>query len=162
MISMTIQEKMRISSVQRWHIVPTSKEQTLADHTCRVQILAMDIAMALGYVNENMESGLASIMFRSLVHDIEEITKGDIPGHTKRHIRDEFLPTDMVRRVVKLADVLESYYFIHQYHIDRHGKEVTNYYAMRFANLVSQLPDREREMMNSLQSQLFSGDFNDV
>jgi len=157
---MKIQDLMRISSVKRWHIVATAKEQTLADHTCRVAILAYEIAMRLGYIHEWGEEG--DILLTALTHDTDEIMNGDTPGNTKNSIEDEVLPKTTTEMVVKLADVLETYLFIQQYHVDRHGKQVAHWCAKRWTNLISQLPDRDNKKMIELENELFVGEYTDA
>jgi 5'-deoxynucleotidase YfbR-like HD superfamily hydrolase len=153
---MNIQDKMRISNVKRWHIVNTSKEQTLADHTCRVAILAHEIAKRLNILNQYNE---ALIYHRAINHDISEVVGGDMPGNTKNKISDERIPENDIEKVIKLADVLETYVFIREHYVDRHGKEVAHWCAQRWSNLIRQTPALEMSALTQLECEIMEGSY---
>lgn len=71
----------RMAHVTRWHMVSTTRQQTLAEHSCNVGMLAMLCARrAPGmFFGDPMHVSAAA-----LVHDVGEVFTGDIPTPTKR------------------------------------------------------------------------------
>lgn len=79
-----VETVMRIQSVKRWHMIDTTRQQTLAEHSANVALLAMMIAIQCkgsGLFNEP-----PLIAAAALVHDIPESFTGDIPTHTKKYL----------------------------------------------------------------------------
>jgi|GEM_PF-6732363 len=66
----------------RWHTVRTLREQTLADHSCRVALLAVWLGHQLGAGRFPAQYELDTLRL-ALVHDIPETQYGDVPAPTK-------------------------------------------------------------------------------
>lgn len=119
---MNIQDILRASSVTRWHIVATSREQNLAEHSFNVAMISRAICKELG-IDDTTATKLA------LEHDLDEIIYGDIPSHTKKKLGIN-PPYKAPQRdidsciIVRVADLLDAVLFIKRYHTDRHGIEV--------------------------------------
>lgn len=122
-------------------MVNTSKEQTVADHSWRVFM----IARRLG----------GSIPVDALTHDLDEIWTGDIPTHTKEMRMPE---PGTEEWVVKVADIIETYTFIHQYHVDRHGKRVVCYMADYLRRAIEPAPLELRTLAHRVVSEILEGD----
>lgn len=117
-----IEAVMRFSAVKRWHMIDTTRTQTLADHSGTVALLAYYIARTC----PGMYFGPAqAVGIYGLLHDVPEVFTGDIPSHTKRHITgiDELehnlLPVGLmcegseeVKHLVKMCDLVDGIRFI--------------------------------------------------
>lgn len=125
----TIHELMRLGHVRRWHIVATSREQTVADHTARVLLLMEHICGIM-----KVEPGVN--MYRlALWHDVPEIIRGDPPTPTKPHMMKDwdrgiskvhdYLQADMLgasgATIVKFADLMESWDWISIHGVGAHA-----------------------------------------
>lgn len=131
-----IETVMRLHSVKRWHMIDTTRQQTLAEHSANVALLAMMIATTSPIFH--FATG-AIIATYALMHDIPEAFTGDIPTHTKRHLpgldelekrvthpifRLEVREND--KALVKLCDLADGIRFIRLHGVDltaRHARE---------------------------------------
>lgn len=75
-----VEAVMRLQAVKRWHMIETSRTQTLAEHSANVALLAWVIARTSPGAFFN--SG--QVVISALVHDLGESFIGDIPTPTKR------------------------------------------------------------------------------
>ena len=130
-----IESVMRFGSVKRWHMLDTTKIQTLAEHSANVALLAHVIA----YTAPGMHFGPSrDVALYALLHDIAEVFTGDIPTPTKRHLVGlDALETKVVssilrweasediRIMVKLCDLADGIRFIRL-----HGVGPTGRHAM--------------------------------
>lgn len=129
-----IEAVMRFHAVKRWHMIDTTRQQTLAEHSANVALLSYLIAVTA----PGMFFGPAQyIALHALVHDLEEVFTGDIPSHTKRWIggikelEDTVLPNVFKVEhdrnsalLVKLCDLADGIRFIRL-----HGVDVTSRHA---------------------------------
>lgn len=120
----------RFHSVKRWHMIDTTRNQTLAEHSANVTLLAFYIAKKC----PEMFFGPAdSVVAAALVHDIAEVFMGDIPTITKpyldRNALNELENTVMpkvfevecdekVKLLVKLCDLADGIRFIRVHGVD--------------------------------------------
>ena len=87
-----LQDLLNLSNTKRWTIRPTLRDQSVAEHSFRVAVIAMEICRALN------QDGLPSsnvieyhVLVWALVHDGPEAETGDIPYTAKRNIPDEMV-----------------------------------------------------------------------
>lgn len=124
--------------MKRWHLVNTTRVQSLAEHQFGVAILASEIAQRMGLVPQTV----ANVAAAALLHDADEVRAGDIPTPTKRRIKNHFgddafdvalgefaLPQTgdlppMIRVIIKCADHLESLVFLSEHRVGRHADAV--------------------------------------
>lgn len=114
---------MRFQSVKRWHMIDTTRVQTLAEHSANVCLLLY----VIGVKCPGMYFGpAAGLMPYGLVHDLPEVLTGDIPTMTKGHLSglDELenivLPQTFdlgpipskIKMLVKLCDLADGIRFI--------------------------------------------------
>ena len=126
-----IETVMRMSAVKRWHMIETSRTQTLAEHSANVALLAMAIAKnaPINYFDSYVEVALAA-----LVHDVPEAFTGDIPTPTKRHLTgvDElehaltdptfkYYGNDNTHALIKMCDLADGIRFIRVHGLDMTG-----------------------------------------
>jgi len=119
---------MRLHSVKRWHMIDTTRQQTLAEHSANVALLAMMIARTAPI---NFFDDANAIAGAALVHDIEEAFTGDIPTHTKRRLRGineleaEVIHSAFIINVninslilIKLCDLADGIRFVRLHGVD--------------------------------------------
>lgn len=124
-----IEAVMRLHSVKRWHMIDTTRQQTLAEHSANVSLLA-------GYISATVEGTYfgdpAPVMAAAILHDIPEVFIGDIPTPTKAFMKvqvdgleSQVTPNYMkqvvgkdVSRLVKLCDLADGIRFIRIHGVD--------------------------------------------
>lgn len=126
---------LRAGTVKRFHIVNTTRVQTLAEHQYGVAVLACEIAGRLGWE----DAAVARLALLSIIHDAGETRTGDVPTPTKARLRDatgsvadavfaQFDPVVHVgheeKCVMKCADYLESMIFLMEHKVGRHADVV--------------------------------------
>lgn len=119
-----INDTLRAGDVDRWTIVRTAKRQSLAEHSFNVAMIAKAIAVRLGI----LPLGLVTVQVEALEHDMEEIFGGDVPTPAKYKNNEQylakFLSMGMVDRVIKLADIMETTWFIRENGVGAHAGQV--------------------------------------
>lgn len=126
--------------VHRWHMIRVKRTQTLAEHSFNVALLAGKIASLMKCHAEIM----GEVLQFALLHDIHETEYGDMPTPAKKFVRsrnsniltemeDHFwlsrgaVPlgsySEVVPRIVKLADMTEAYLF---YRVEGDDDKITN------------------------------------
>jgi 5'-deoxynucleotidase len=126
---MNLRTKMRVGDVTRWHIVRTTRQQTLAEHLYKVWLLTSELHDAIGLPRETKQQALDW----ALTHDLPEVLVGDLPTPVKRAVEKRAGDTDIWRKlerdmfpdsrqvtvadtptsnVVKIADCIEGYHFL--------------------------------------------------
>lgn len=131
---------MRLQSVKRWHMIDTTRQQTLAEHSANVSLLVWYIATTCPGLYFGPSQIVAT---QALMHDLDEVFIGDIPTHTKRAsaklfgaVKDlgrEVLSMSMqpdvserTRLMIKAADLADGIRFIRLHGVGvtaRHARE---------------------------------------
>jgi 5'-deoxynucleotidase YfbR-like HD superfamily hydrolase len=146
---------MRASSVKRWHVVKTSHPQTVAEHSFNVAIIAAELMEKM--YNKVPPAIELRVMKLALLHDIHEVHSGDIPMTAKppKHyvFEDELTPEE----IVKVADLIDNYCFIREYHVDRHGKEVAHSVYKEMMRMRDGLPSKWVTAFNTVVSRIVGG-----
>ena len=119
----------RFQSIRRWHMVDTSRTQSIAEHSANVALLAYYIAHTCP---DRYFGAAGQILLPALVHDLPEVFMGDIPTHTKKHLKGideleemltppEFLyeAPDHHHLLIKLCDLADGIRFIERFGVDR-------------------------------------------
>ena len=126
---MDIIDKLHAMQVKRYPISHMNRDQSVAEHSFAVTMIALELVMDQGDPNLIM-----GVMGYGLAHDLDEVFTGDIPSPFKRKLREqcpEVIPVldgepkapKSVRDVVKIADYLESLYFIKEFGGSRYATE---------------------------------------
>lgn len=92
-----LQDFLRAGHVKRWHIVNTSREQTLAEHNYNVATIALALYDSIvGTGADHLDT--LTLVLSALYHDAAEVRTGDIPTPGKRLLR-HFGGVDMFEAV---------------------------------------------------------------
>lgn len=119
-MNLTIRQKLRASHVKRWHIVETSKRQSVAEHSFNVILFAQHIAQLEGI-------DPTSLVLYAVQHDLDEVVTGDVPTPVKIAVTGRKLTVaNRVAELVKIADYLDAIHFLAMYGIGAHAKLVRN------------------------------------
>lgn len=109
---------MRSCEVKRWHTVSVSREQTVAEHQWAVTMIAVWLhSVIVGPPPE-------SFLYMCLLHDADEHQTGDIPSPVKETAISEHVYTTKEQHILKIADAIEAFHFIHNYGIGKHSDSV--------------------------------------
>lgn len=94
---------MRAGHVKRWHIVNTTRDQTIAEHQYLVAVIAMELFSKMGtywggYKTEEFSPGQLwlALIVGALFSDAPEVRYGDYPSPAKAHVREMSNPPDAV------------------------------------------------------------------
>jgi hypothetical protein len=130
MCDIRILDRLRGSSVERWHIVNTSKSQNVGDHSFNVAHIAMELCVLI-----RREEWIPDVAVLALEHDLEEVFTGDIPTCAKE---DKGWPYSVApSAIIKIADFIEAMVFIGEYHVDRHGERVYRDYQAKYLRMLA-------------------------
>lgn len=93
MNKMGFYDLMRAGHVKRWHIVNTTRDQTLAEHQYLVIMIAVELNKKLhttaGVFNEDtFKAELLDLVMGAMFHDSTEIRQGDTPTPAKVFIKE--------------------------------------------------------------------------
>ena len=145
---MNLHETLRAQHIKRWTIVATAKEQSLAEHTFNVTMMAREFC-------KQMEIDDVTMMKAAMEHDLDEIFTGDIPTPAKERFRDagiepatiegpqknvEALDPDL-KQVLKCLDILESVHFLGDFGIGKRAVAVTEQLKSLFYHKVYEIWD---------------------
>jgi 5'-deoxynucleotidase YfbR-like HD superfamily hydrolase len=145
-MSLTTAEQLRACHVRRWHIVQVAREQTLAEHSFAVAVIAGSLAAAMRWKGLMHNDLQLKLLQWSLSHDIIEVRTGDVPTPFKRFLEQaggegvvekaedlvdsdyggvhrEMRSTD-IGTIVKLADQIEAIYFLQDNGLGAHALQV--------------------------------------
>lgn len=128
---MNLIDKLRLMQVKRYPICHVNREQSVAEHSFNVTLIAVELARVTR--DQNL---INEVVAYAISHDIEEVYTGDIPSSFKRQLRAECpsvsplldgypdRASDAVKAIVKLADYLEAIYYIKEFGGSRQAENV--------------------------------------
>lgn len=142
----TLNDRLRLSDVDRWHMVATSRRQSVAEHTYNVVMIATRMAALCGLG----QSGVVKMTEYALMHDVDETITGDISPPAKHFMRHQGIdPNDLVKSnigthmatirwdlklMLKAADLVESVVWLRQWGVGAHSKSVLLDLEQQLAN----------------------------
>lgn len=132
MNQMDIKHRLRLMQVKRYGIFHMNRDQSVAEHSFNVAMIALELIEDEDDEDVNL---YIRVMSYALFHDMDEVLSGDIPSPFKRKLRNEcpeVIPVldgaphadDMVRNIVKIADLLEALYYCREFGGSRSSEEV--------------------------------------
>jgi hypothetical protein len=156
---MEIHDVMRASSVRRWHIVATSRSQSLAEHSFNVAQIALAILDEFKCGMREYWGGQVVLM--AINHDLYEVYEGDIPSTAKPDkdwsaIFAGILSPEMI---VKAADVLETYTFLYEHKVGRHAEQSLWWMQGQYENMVNHMPDQLVKAVREVEHKILFGEF---
>jgi 5'-deoxynucleotidase YfbR-like HD superfamily hydrolase len=128
---LNVQQILSLNDVRRWHTRRVQRDQSVAEHSATVALLALHLAPA-GIPSE----WKFSILHVALTHDAHEAVYGDMPYPAKRAMTERGMDVDgecrrafwgdpsrdpwetcspLVRQLVELADILEAALYAKKY-----------------------------------------------
>lgn len=125
-MSSKMEDMLMLTHVPRWGTVPAPKEQSVAEHSFGVAVIAMELAT----FRPHPEAWLGRVAMWALHHDAAESYTGDLPSPFKKRFEDvgkyemEVCPwmveaklstDEEIRVVVKLADTIEALAWINKW-----------------------------------------------
>lgn len=128
-----------LSYVPRWTIVPHSRPQSVGDHTFRVAVIAMELAVRTASKVTMLQ------LYGALVHDLEECRTGDIPSPAKP--AGAAPPIDEWDRLVRLADLIEALTYIDRWGVGPHAQRVATGVLDKIFDLLDHCPDGWRPIV---------------
>ena len=153
-----VESVMRLQAVKRWHMIDTTRIQTLAEHSANVGILCFMLA----YKAPHMFFGPACYAaMHGLLHDMGEVFTGDVPTPTKQKIdglddlEHAVLPAifhkcvpSTLALLTKMCDLADGIRFIRL-----HGVDVTGAHAR--TGLESQLLVKKEQARKEWPPEVF-------
>lgn len=160
----------RLSVVKRWGILHTIQTQSVAEHVQNVSRIALRIAIS--WFNLQDHTDLYLIVRWGLEHDDMEALTGDLPTMVKPYFDEaaaakdhvdltggEMVVPQAIRNIVKLADLMEGFYFIaieiamgNEYarnHYSQYFSEISNY-AIKTFDPTLKIDMRVADWMNEM------------
>jgi 5'-deoxynucleotidase YfbR-like HD superfamily hydrolase len=125
-----LNDLLHLSYVKRWTICDMLREQSVAEHSYRVAVIAREIAL----VYDNTEF-TATVVSLALSHDGDEADTGDAPSPSKGHSDFHTLSREM--KIVKVADNIEALFWV-----TRHGNRLSSR-TMKAMNYMKHELDRK-------------------
>ena len=141
---MKLNELLMCQGVKRWHIVDTSRTQSVAEHSFNVAVIACKFMEKRGCAFEE----IAPAVCLALMHDADEIYEGDIPAIAKKK---PVLKENLAERAIQIADKLEAYWFAHHYAIGPRRRFVVEDTRLRFSTLVGKCDPLDRTAWLEIQ-----------
>ena len=143
---LTLTDQLRAGHVKRWQIVQTSREQTLAEHTFHVCVLAGELALHAKWPGLLDPKQQLQLFRWAMFHDLIEVKTGDLASPFKECLREaggeeiienaeriadkEYYEHHMsvrgtaVEMIVKIADLIEAAYFLQDNGVGTHAQTV--------------------------------------
>lgn len=151
MKKLTVYDFLRAGHVKRWHIINTVNQQTVAEHSFLVAIIAMELYNEMVGVDPNDDNSIKefnALVMGAIFHDIAEIKLGDLPTPSKQLFK-QFYGDDMfdkieetifpempytghgelgteLRKIIKMADTIEAVHWIYENGVGAHAKVVAD------------------------------------
>lgn len=144
----TTAEALRLSNIKRWGIVEMSRQQSVAEHTLNMMMIAKsisslydDVSREAGNISPLTEKDKAGLMELCLVHDLPEVYSGDVPTPLKRAIGKEIIEeweknrfpslnlmisqVSPIAMLIKgVADVLEAIAYVDKWCVDGRRNDI--------------------------------------
>ena len=146
---MNIQDQVRLSSVKRWHIIDTLKEQSVAEHTLNVMLIVREVYTRLGWK-------VMGDQFNDVLdHDMDEVLTGDIPSPAKPKKDWSEVSTEYL--ILKACDIVEGLVFINHYGMGPSGDHARRYMMDQFNDILPHLDLKQRTVIREVYDQLMYG-----
>lgn len=158
-----INDILRAHHIKRWTIVNVVNNQSLAEHTFNVVMIARAFAKVLKISDD-------VLIKAALEHDLSEILTGDLPTPTKRRMvelgnaPDDIWPTptrdlnETERKVLKLADIVDAIHFLEDHGVGRHATGVKDYLNSKARGVLDTMGDGQADIVLVVIDQILNGE----
>lgn len=158
-----INDILRAHHIKRWTIVNVVNNQSLAEHTFNVTMIARAFAKALKVPDDNLIKA-------ALEHDLSEIVTGDLPTPTKRRMvelgsaPDDIWPTptrdlnETERKVLKMADIVDAIHFLEDHGVGKHAESVKDYLNGKAREVLDAMGSDQAETILIVVDQILNGE----
>lgn len=164
-----INDLVRLGDVKRWHIVATTREQSVAEHSALVAYIAREICIRTG-----QPQYIYDCMIWALMHDSSESILGDPPSPVSQNkalaanyeslakllapwkYEYEAEMSDEILKIVKIADRIEALVFHTKYGCEQNGS--VNEYLLKGYSKVS-IDEKYTEAANNVLFELIGQKF---
>lgn len=119
----------RFQSIRRWHMIDTTRAQSVGEHSANVGLLAYYIAKTVPLPCFGRPE---DVLAGAMLHDIAEVFMGDIPTHTKKCLgwvdvlEESLVPpvfkrcvTEDVELLIKICDLADGIRFIEHFGVSQ-------------------------------------------
>lgn len=142
--------------VKRWSLCGASAESNVASHSFNVAALSVAIWQR---VFPDDVAGKHNICYMAMLHDIAEVFTGDVPTPTKTAMKakgvdinhlfeeqgEEMAVSGDAKTIMKLADLIDNWYFISQHGVGIRARIATNEVRDRLIRAIGEASPRIRE-----------------
>lgn len=143
---LSLYDYLRIGHIKRWHNVNVTRNQTVAEHSFMVTVIALhlyDKIVGIQFNKGENERELVTLLVGAIFDDAPEAAGGDTPTPAKRLIReltgdpeiftklDKYLMPELpyirgnvpdgLKPFIKTADRIEAYHFIYENGVGPHA-----------------------------------------
>lgn len=142
-------QTLRMQQVKRYAICHTHRDQSVAEHTLGVVVIARYLADV-----ESDGDLVNDVTTYALIHDVNEIFTGDIPSSFKRVLRQHYpgiselmdgpKPPKIVEQIVKFADYIEAVYYLREFSGSRLANSILNDIKAKFSEFYDALSTDDR------------------
>ena len=91
---------------------------------------------------------LGGLLTNALLHDIHEVTIGDMPASNKEYRPDPDATTE--ERIIKLADQMQACWFIRQWGLGDHAQEVAEHAMGRLGAMIGAWLEDDLELRDAV------------
>lgn len=168
-LDFSFQDIMNLSNIKRWGIIDMSREQSVAEHSYNVTMISLHIVKEMDF---NDEGGILEYMTMNwaLVHDLPEISSGDIPTPMKSYLKDsiaemekekfpnwhsfkETVGDSLSKKIVKIADYIDAIQFAESYCVDKRKEQIIGEMIIKMATVVEEVKSTyEIDISKTVQS----------
>lgn len=125
---MKINELMRLQDISRWSMINVTRQQSVAEHSFNVSVLAQAILDRANKMSEESTFNSQYIGIIAMLHDAVESVTGDIPTPAKQRMKqlgfdfneafkdpDGETPPHGYEVVIKVCDLFESVMYLRNF-----------------------------------------------
>lgn len=168
-MSLSTYEQLRMCHVRRWHIVQVKREQTVAEHSYAVAVIAGSLAASMKWPGLLHDGHRLRLLQWSLAHDMMEVKTGDTPTPFKRALEaaggegivekaEEHMDRDAtsayrlvkgteIEMIVKLADQIEAIFFLQDNGYGQHAIEVLDELRAILSQMTNDFAERHPTLL---------------
>lgn len=161
---MKIEEVMLLQQVSRWNLVSMTRNQSVAEHSYNVAMLALDLVRRL-----NLDvSSEHRVVMAALHHDLNEVYTGDIPSPCKTLAYSQGIDLNQlvaedecvsgagntVKLILKICDLMEAEYYAREFGVTTRARDAYVDIGNELTNIINASPEWMRGPVNQMREEL--------